>query len=156
MTPIAKRRQVVQEQLTELHQQKDANDLEISRIKKQLEDARYEAASSGVYADPKWYARAQFALRAKGREAQRLQVKIGETGRLLRKLNNAQIDQCFVAAARKLLERDVFSEVWAYAENLSSERAGGEDDIAEASDAGANTPRMVQVTRARSPDARRD
>lgn len=159
MTSVKERREQVQQQIAELHEKKSANDLEMANIKVQLEAARFQARATGVYSDPKWYARAQYALRARGREAQRIQVQIGEMGRLLRKLNAAQLDQCFVESARKLLDQDVFSNVWNQARKLSTERAGGDaDDTEEASGFSSGTERdgvrMVQVTRSRPTDSR--
>lgn len=157
MTSVAKRHAAVAARIQELHDEKGSNEAEMARIKMQLEEARGLVGQTGEYSDPRWYARASYALRMRGRKAQQIQLKIGELGRLLRKLNAAQVERCFIDAARRELEREEFQRLWAVAEQLSIDRAGREEeyDLAEASGPNSGDVRMVQVTRARPADARR-
>lgn len=127
---VAQRRDTLQRQVRDLLALKDANDLEIARIKKQLEDARFSARTTGTYSDSDWYSRAQYALRMRGRDSQRFQQKIGDMNRALRQLNNAQVELCFVEAARRRLSGAEFLELWEHAKQLSAERAGEVTDDA--------------------------
>lgn len=127
---VAKRRDALERQVRDLHSLKEANDVEIARIKKQLEDARFAARTTGEYSNSDWYSRAQYALRMRGRDSQRFQHKIGDMNRALRKLNNAQVELCFVEAARRRLERAEFEQLWEYAKQLSAERANEVTDDA--------------------------
>jgi hypothetical protein len=103
-------------------EEKEANDLEIASIKAQLIEARAQVWTSGEYADPDWLRRATYAAKQRGQRSQTLQRRIGESGRLIRKLQAARFERCFVDAARTALDPSTFERVWANAQQLSTER----------------------------------
>jgi len=103
-------------------EEKEANDLEIAKIKAQLLEARAQVWSSGEYADPDWLRRATFAAKQRGQRSQQLQRCIGESGRRIRKLYATRFERCFVEAARATLDASTFERVWASAQQLSTHR----------------------------------
>lgn len=62
-----------QEELLQLKLQLEG---ELATIRKQLDRARVEARASGKYANPAWWAKANQALRRKGRQCQQVQMEL--------------------------------------------------------------------------------
>jgi len=66
--------------------------------------------------DPRWYARARYALRAKGRQRQALQTRLGEVNRRIRERENlareTRQERMFIAECRRLLPRETWERIW--------------------------------------------
>jgi len=81
--------------------------VEMDSIRQQIDAARVKARTTGEYADPDWYQRAQCALRARGRFHQRLQFRLSA----LKQTQSKGLDGYFVDAARELLPREQFERL---------------------------------------------
>jgi hypothetical protein len=77
---------------------------QIDKIKQQLHSARVNATLNCEFADPDWFARAMYAQKAKGRQAQRIQVYLGS----MKKSRVVALEAAFVDAARIHLSADSF------------------------------------------------
>lgn len=112
----------LESQRAELLVEKELIDIDILRIREQLEKAKSRVWSEGEYSDPQWYQRATTALRVNGQRSQRVQRIMGELGKRIRKMHNADFDRCFIDAARAALDSPTFDSVWNAAKKLSAER----------------------------------
>jgi len=88
-------------------------------IKDQLAAAKTIQVQTGQYADPDWWRRANFALRATGRSLQGLQNRLGDVNRELRALtakeHNANLERRFIATARQMLPSELYEKIWSAA-----------------------------------------
>jgi hypothetical protein len=107
---------------------KGKNEVELIRIRAQLDDATAERAATGQYADARWFAKAKLALRLKGQVAQVLNRRLAELRDEQKKQNvvaSAARDQDreerFVDAARKVLPKDLYLAVWAEVDRMAAE-----------------------------------
>lgn len=97
---------------TELLQQLRTDmELNLAKIRGQLEAAEAAVHISGEYADPDWYRRAKGALRFKGIEHQNILRELGARKRTeLDDRQNSQ-GQAFIRAAKRRLDRALFLEL---------------------------------------------
>ncbi len=79
----------------------------INNIKAQLDHAKAEFQATGTYADPKWYASANAALRAKRLTSQKLSREIGKR-RKVEQPNTTSLGEAFIKEAKTLLAKDTF------------------------------------------------
>lgn len=84
-------------------------------IQRQIDLAKAEKITTGKYADPKWYANANFTLRQMRKTANRLQELIGLRARQA-KVQERDIANYFVDACKELMTERTFAEFWAEAE----------------------------------------
>lgn len=91
-------------------------DDEMASIRSQIEKARAHQKLTGEYAHPDWYRRANDALRHRGRESQRIQIRMAK----LRAERHAELQsqnpsdaEAFVRAARLILDRETYLRIWA-------------------------------------------
>ena len=84
-------------------------------INQQIDSAKSAAASSGVYSDPDWFNRLRHAARQKGRTHQSLLVELGKRRKDERRAINNMKERRFVEAARRRLDRELFVDLWAEA-----------------------------------------
>lgn len=88
---------------------------ELAEVKTQIDFAKSEAAENGNYSDPDWFNRARHAVRMKGREHQLIQAELGKRKKDERRAFNAKAERCFIDAARRRLEPELFADLWAEA-----------------------------------------
>lgn len=88
---------------------------ELAEVKTQIDFAKSEAAETGNYSDADWFNRARHAVRMKGREHQLIQAELGKRKKEERRAFNAKAERCFIDAARRRLDPDLFSDLWAEA-----------------------------------------
>jgi hypothetical protein len=95
-------------------------DEEMNSIRVQIDHAKARRFKEGTFADPDWWARANSALRHKGRRRQELQNQLGEMNRCLRAQNKANSDRddgrAFVRAAKALLTGEMYARIWSEVE----------------------------------------
>jgi hypothetical protein len=106
-------------------------DEQCGSIRGQIEHSRALWKETGE-TDPRWYARARYALRAKGRQRQALQTRLGEINRRIRERDNlareTRQERMFIAECRRLLPRETWEQIW----RAVRERADGDKNEAEA------------------------
>lgn len=85
------------------------------RIQYQIDSAKAQKISTGKYADPAWYANANYSLRQMRKTANRLQELIGIRARQA-KLQERDIANYFVDVCKELMTARTFDEFWAAAE----------------------------------------
>lgn len=88
----------------------EQTNMEIARIKGQLETARAQQKATGQYADPIWYAKANGALRFKQRESQAIQSRLGEL-KEERRQRASREEMKFIEIARRRLDPALFEEI---------------------------------------------
>jgi hypothetical protein len=94
----------------ELKEAKDAIDTDVLMILAQIEKAKAHHLSTGEYADPHWFAKANHALRVKRRTQQKLQ----ELLRIHHKAENVQnqpLSQFFMDVCRERMDAALFDLV---------------------------------------------
>jgi hypothetical protein len=100
-------------------------DEEMNSIRAQIDHAKARRFKEGTFADPDWWARANSALRHKGRRRQELQNQLGELNRRQRAENKAKADQndgsAFIRAAKRLLPGEVYANIWSEAKREQME-----------------------------------
>lgn len=84
-------------------------------IQRQIDLAKAEKINTGNYADPTWYANANYSLRQMRKTANRLQELIGIRARQARQEERSFADH-FVDVCRELMTERTFAEFWAEAE----------------------------------------
>lgn len=103
------------ERLSIIDEMEELNETSAS-IKDQIAKAKDVRATTGEYADPDWFRRATFALRATGRDLQGLQSRLGDVNREIRKLNAATNDRTperkFIYIAKRILAPSVYWQIW--------------------------------------------
>lgn len=103
------------EKLSIMDEMESLNETSAS-IKDQLAAAKTIQVQTGEYADPDWWRRANFALRATGRNVQGLQARLGEVNRQLKvmaaKEHNANLERRFIVAARQILDPNLYEKIW--------------------------------------------
>lgn len=98
--------------IEELEALRDELEEAIAGIKLQLANAKAKVATSGEYSDPGWYNAAQFALRMKGRDHQRLLREIGLRNKTKRITISNSDQQRFIDVARRRLDPELFADLW--------------------------------------------
>jgi hypothetical protein len=88
----------------------EQTNIEIARIKGQLEIARAQQKATGQYADPLWYAKASGALRFKQRDSQAIQSRLGELKEERRRRASRE-EAKFIEIARRRLDPALFEEI---------------------------------------------
>lgn len=105
-------------------------DEQCGSIRLQIDHSRAAYKETGEM-DPHWYARAQYALRAKGRQRQALQNRLGEVNRRTRERESlareTRQERMFIAECRRVLPRETWDEIWV----AVRERANGGESEAE-------------------------
>jgi len=81
---------------------------ELATIRKQLERARVEARASGKYASASWWAKANQALRRKGRQCQLVQMELHR----LRQARIKSVEGHFLDVARERMGMDPNFKSW--------------------------------------------
>lgn len=85
-------------------------------MKQQIGEAKARVISDNEYADPHWYVSVNSALRHAGRERQKLQTRLGEVNKILKERraldSNASDERRFIAAARILLPKETYLNLW--------------------------------------------
>jgi hypothetical protein len=88
---------------------------EMASIRNQLDHARVQRQLTGQYADADWYRRASAALRLKGRDAQRIQIRLAalraERAAEHERKNEGEL-VAFVRAAKLLLDEQTYRRLW--------------------------------------------
>lgn len=102
-------------------------DEDMNSIRTQIDHARARRFKEGIFADPDWWARANSALRHKGRRRQELQNQLGEMNRRQRAENKINSDRddgrAFVRAAKALLTGEMYARIWSEVERERMETA---------------------------------
>ena len=100
------------------------NDVESSMvsIKSQLERAKSDAYTKGVYSDSDWFLRTQHAHRALGTEHQRLNREIGARRKEERRQWSSSFPGAFMAVARKRLDPGLYEAIYAEATQLTQSK----------------------------------
>lgn len=91
----------------ELLEQKLQLELEISKIRTQLDRARDEARHTGKYADGRWWLKTHQALRIKGKQCQQIQAVL----HALRQDSLRNLESRFVTLAKQELPEEVFRKL---------------------------------------------
>ena len=81
---------------------------DIAVIKRQINEAKSKAASTGDYSDTDWFHRANAALRYKGVEHQSLLQEKGKRSRAKKEAHTNTFERAFLQAARQILDADTF------------------------------------------------
>lgn len=90
-------------------------ELDLSKIKAQLEDASMKRSTTGEYADPHWFSSARAAQRFKGAAHQRLLRRLAELKRAGRASREWSMERKFIEVARRRLEPETFDSILAEA-----------------------------------------
>lgn len=99
----------------ELQARLDEVSEELASIRLQVDTAKSRARAQGEYSDPDWFHRAQFALRMKGQEHQRIQRELSRRKKRAREHADNSIGECFIRAAKRRLDEEVFTDIMAEA-----------------------------------------
>lgn len=91
---------------------------DIASIKQQISEARHKADEFGMYADPKWWARAHDALRHKRRELEEIEQAVIESRA------RPSYQESFIQAARDLLDANTFNRISAKAKQRGDTALG--------------------------------
>lgn len=105
----------------QLKQLKRTIDDDIDNIEHQLAMARAERIETCTFADPKWYAKASFALKRKRKVAQLLQELLGKRSRAIKSQNNHALAECFVDVCKERMKPEVFQSLLAIAQRRHME-----------------------------------
>lgn len=106
--------------VAELERLRDTIELDLARIKTQLDTAKAGVMADGVYADAKWFAAAQGALRFKGREHQMILRELGGRRKSSNRAANASHERLFIQVAKRLLSEDLYNDIWAHVRDEES------------------------------------
>lgn len=105
------------------------HDVELTRIRAQLDHAKAERKETGMLADQHWFVNATAALRHKGRQRQTMQAVMSDLSKrrkeINRKLYERMRERRFVAAARAVLPHETYERIWNEVKRLE-----GEEEIA--------------------------
>jgi hypothetical protein len=74
-------------------------------------NAKCRVHYDGTYADPDWFSRATFALKAKGREHQALLLEFGSRRKEARRLYNGSVERAFIVAAARYVDQKTFQAI---------------------------------------------
>lgn len=85
---------------------------ELADIKAQIEHAKAQAVTRGIYADADWFVRARQALRHRGAEHQRINTELAKRKKQLRANNAGDYGQRFIDAARKILPPELLQQIF--------------------------------------------
>jgi hypothetical protein len=113
-----------EEEIRDIQERMLRLDEALTEIRTQLDHAKARRINYGEHANPEWSARANSALRHKGRERQQLQNRLGELNRAVRAERKAQDDQnserAFIRAAKAVLSEDMYRRIWQEVERAAA------------------------------------
>lgn len=95
----------------DLMEMREALTWDMTCIRDQLAQAAQQKEETGEYADRDWYRRAQFALRAKGKDCMGIQTEFSKRNRAAKVANTevrTTFERAFMVIARRELDRDVY------------------------------------------------
>lgn len=91
-------------------------DVDIGKIRSQIDHAKATYQTGGGRADPVWLARARTALRHKGRARVTLQNQLADLNRRRRTMNRALSERddgrMFVTCAKAVLDEATYLRIW--------------------------------------------
>ena len=88
-------------------------DEECNEIQLQLDLAKAKAHTNGEYADPGWFARANYALRSRRSEFNQLNLRISVARKAEQATAQKQRDRLFIDICRECLSKEDLASVWA-------------------------------------------
>lgn len=94
-----------------LDEQNDILMEKIAHLKSQVNGAKADAASGNGYSDNDWFNRASHALRMTQIEHQKCLREIGDRNKAARHARGQTAANRFVDVARRLLDRETFSQI---------------------------------------------
>ena len=101
---------MTRDELLKLKSQIDGSKM---RIDSQLSDAKAKVHTTGQYADPDWYRRAQHAAKRMGRQSQTVQIELARQKSLQKERSRAEVplSQYFLDVAREEMDSDDVREM---------------------------------------------
>lgn len=82
----------------------------MAQIRLQIDTAKSDSVT-GIYSDPDWFRRANYALKMKGIEHQRLMREMGKKKEEERKARASTYERLFEQEAKKILSVETYREI---------------------------------------------
>jgi hypothetical protein len=108
-------------------------DIMAAHIDSQLVEARAHAAVTGEYSDTSWYTKAILALKYARVQRVAVQTRRARLVKDEKRNRSAAEERNFIVAARQLLDRTTYLEIWGRARQLADE-AGASGEVLQSSD----------------------